>query len=53
LGIIVIPGAVPWWDYGALEYWSRVAAALLPVLVVLYLLRSPPARSAFDQKNQA
>jgi hypothetical protein len=53
LGIVVIPGAVPWWDYTALEYWSRVVSALLPVLVVLYFLRSRPSKGCFGQKNQA
>lgn len=53
LGIIFIPGAVPWWDYTPAEYWSRVVCCLLPVLAVLYFLRSRPSKGSFGQKNQA
>jgi hypothetical protein len=51
--ILVIPGAVPWWDYTAAEHWSRLVYGLLPVLIVLYFLRSRPSKGSFGQKNKA
>lgn len=45
---VVIPGAVPWWDYDAWSYWTRLLAVVLPGAITFVLLR----RDFLGQKNK-
>jgi len=36
---VLIPGAVPWWDYDAWSYWTRTLSVVLPAVLAFVLLR--------------
>jgi hypothetical protein len=48
---MVVPYAVPWWDYSPVEYGIRVAAAVLPLIVVIVLARR--GKGSFAPRNKA